>query len=327
MPLQKVTVGRRQYIVGLEWQVSPSGKVADAAREAAKQSGVYNAYVTRQPSKSGRLGQFGMGQNPQQKDWRTPSLAMSVANVIHGSWAGAFRVREGIVILVVRDDLITPDGDQFYLDETEARARLFQEINLGGLEKVFAPEAWSVTGADNVSLVLQLQDKVDGSLQPVDIPKEWIKLVAFGAGVVALLIVAGLLWQNYEQEQERLRQAQLDAARRAQELAQQQFPSQLQPKAIEYPPPRRYWEEEPRPLELAEACRKALTKSDLAYLGWDLREISCNKSGLSLGWIQEKGRYAKVIPETVPDPTLTSASKAIPLEGLVNRGKEDLLDP
>ena len=77
-----------------------------------------------------------------------PAFASCLANQQPGSWAGAFRLREGTVVTVVRDDLIVPDGDQFFSDETEARDRLLQEIGFGGLQRIYAPEAWAIKEID-----------------------------------------------------------------------------------------------------------------------------------------------------------------------------------
>jgi hypothetical protein len=112
------TVGRRQYAVGLYWENSPTGRLAQTAREAAKQPGQQaDFYAIRPGNKTGRVPQFGLGLESGGHKAGMPAFAGCLANQQPGSWCGAFRLREGTVVTVVRDDLIVPDGDQFFLNE------------------------------------------------------------------------------------------------------------------------------------------------------------------------------------------------------------------
>src|SRR5580698_10154559 len=124
------TVGRRPYAVGLYWENSPSGRVSQAAKEAAHQPGQQaDFYAIRVASKAGRIPQFGLSPAGVGHKTGLPVFAACLANQQPGSWAGAFRLREGTVVTVVRDDLIVPDGDQLFIDESDARERLLQEIS------------------------------------------------------------------------------------------------------------------------------------------------------------------------------------------------------
>src|SRR5580692_8345670 len=166
-----VTVGRRQYAVGLYWENSPSGRVAQAAREAAHQPGQQaDFYALRAGNKDGRVPQFGLGQKSAGHKAGMAAFAPCLANQQPGSWAGAFRLRDGVVVTVVRDDLIVPDGDQFFTNESEARDRLLQEIGFGGLQRIYAPEAWAIPSADTMPISLLLNDRTDIKLRPVRIP-------------------------------------------------------------------------------------------------------------------------------------------------------------
>ncbi len=114
-----VTVGRRQYAVGLYWENSPSGRVAQAAREAARHPGQQaDFYALRAGTKDGRVPQFGLGQASAGHKAGMAVFAACLANQQPGSWAGAFRLRDGVVVVIVRDDLIVPDGDQYFVNES-----------------------------------------------------------------------------------------------------------------------------------------------------------------------------------------------------------------
>src|SRR6202042_3954113 len=187
------TVGRRPYAVGLYWENSPSGRVSQAAKEAARQPGQQaEFYAVRAGNKSGRTPQFGLSPTGVGHKIGMPAFAACLANQQPGSWAGAFRLREGTVVTVVRDDLIVPDGDQFFVDEAEARDRLLQEIGFGGLQRIYAPEAWAIPSADTMPVSLLINDVADVKLRPIRIPKLYLVLGAVGISLAILAL--GIMW-------------------------------------------------------------------------------------------------------------------------------------
>ncbi len=320
------TVGRRKYAVGLYWQPSPSGRVAAAAKEAATQPGQQaEFFAVRSGVKGGRVAQFGLGQEQSGHKRGMATLAATLANRQPGSWAGAFKLLEGIVVVVVRDDLIAPDGDQIYIDEAAARDRLIQEVTLGGLQRVYAPEAWSIPSAETLALPFVLQNRGDCPLQPVTLPRSFV----IGVVMLGVLVVGGLAgawwYQDMQEKEEQERQVRLQA------MAEQRRIETLKTGGsgrvgITYPPPRRYWEEEPLPLPLVEACRTALTQGPQVVLGWRLTTVNCTRGGLGLVWNREPG-FTKPMNEAAIDATGNSASRSIPLPMLPNRTQENLLDP
>ncbi|MBI1273823.1 MAG: type 4b pilus protein PilO2 [Alphaproteobacteria bacterium] len=321
------TIGRRKYATGLYWQISPSGRIVVAAKEAARQPGQYSDFFSIRPgNKTGRVGQFGLGTSESGHRAGMPTLAATLANRQPGSWAGAFKIREGVYVVIVRDDLIAPDGDQLYADEAEARNRLYQEINLGGLQRVYAPEAWAIPGSDGMSLALLLQDRAEFPLRPVVLPRSLIVGGVIGAVLLAVLLAGGLYWQHMQAEQERERMLLQEAQKRAQAQANQQLPSQLQPVQINYPPPVRYWEKEPGPLELVEACRVAMSQVSMAQVGWDMSEVRCNRGGLTVTWARLPG-FAADIKGAIVDVTGRAAVTNIELTGIQDRGDQNLAAP
>ena len=185
------TVGRRPYAVGLYWENSPSGRMAQAAKEAARQPGQQaEFFAVRAGNKQGRIPQFGLSPTEVGHKTGMPVFAACLANQQPGSWAGAFRLREGTVVTIVRDDLIVPDGDQFFTDESEARDRLLQEIGFGGLQRIYAPEAWAIPSADTMPISLLLNEHTEIRLRPIRLPKKYISLSA-SFFVVLLMVVFG----------------------------------------------------------------------------------------------------------------------------------------
>jgi hypothetical protein len=320
-----VTIGRRQYVSGLYWENSPSGRIAQAAREAARQPGSQaEFFAARAGNKTGRVPQFGLTQAGGPFKIAQPVLAACLANQQPGSWAGAFRLREGTVVIIVRDDLIVPDGDLFFLDETEARDRLLQEMALGGLQRVYAPETWGVSGADSLPVSLLLNDRTDVRLRPVALSEKTKIFMACGLLLLVGLLGFGWYIQEESAQEEAERLERLQAIERAKAEARKLVPGYV--KAPEYPSPERKWEKRPRPLELITACQDTLKKLPMAHAGWKLDIIHCDESGLSEKWTRTGGFSAPISGSVVSDNGGSSAVSA-PLPALTPRGPENLVDP
>jgi hypothetical protein len=321
-----VTVGRRQYAVGLYWENAPSGRLAQTAKEAARQPGQQaDFYAIRPGNKSGRLPQFGLGQTAAGLKNGMPSFAACLANQQPGSWAGAFRLREGTVVTVIRDDLIVPDGDQFFLNESEARDRLLQEVGFGGLQRIYAPESWAISGSDTMPVSLLLDERRDVRLHVVAIPKKNLLIGASAIGILLLVLGGGWYYQEQQAEEEAARMAQEDALNKLKEQANKTNPFAAQ--QPQYPPPDRKWEKRPQPLDVVEACRAALEQINAATVGWKITTLKCDDSAISIAWSREKGISRPPTANAVVNDTGASATLSIPLRGLTPRGPENLENP
>lgn len=319
-----VTVGRRAYAVGLYWENSPSGRVAQAAREAASQPGQKaEFYAARAGTKEGRVPQFGLGQAAAGHKNGMPSFAACLANQQPGSWAGAFRMREGTVVTVVRDELIVPDGDQLFVNETEARDRLLQEIGFGGLAKVFAPEAWAIAGSDTMPVSLLMDERRDVVLRSVHVSKSMILFGILG-GVLLLAVIGGAWYYQAQQAAEETARAEQEQA----EKIRQEFLKHLpgHETGPVYPPPVKYWEKKPLPLTVVESCRAGLGKISLAIAGWKMNSLKCDGQVISTTWGRTGGISAPPPGSTV-DPSAGTASLNVTLPKLESRGPENLENP
>lgn len=316
-----VKVGRRDYAVGLIWQPSPSGRVAQAAREAAQQPGQQSEfYCVRAASKTVAVPQYGLAQSQAGHKVGMPALAGSLANVQPGSWAGAFRLREGTWVVVVRDDLVAPDGDILFDNDDVARDRLVQEVALGGVQRVYAPEAWAVPGSDPTPLPLLLQDRVDCRLQPVQVPVKLLAYTVGGVAILGLLIFLGLQWQAEqearEQEAERLR------------VEQEGFASGLN-KQFQWPPAeqlyKRKWEDQPMTGRVVEACRLMFAKVDLVQLGWKRQKSTCQGNSVLVNdYVREQKKYGVLPLDATVKDDLGAATQTIKGDRLGPRGTEPL---
>ncbi|MDX9690006.1 MAG: hypothetical protein EOM37_08005 [Proteobacteria bacterium] len=321
-----VTVGRKQYVAGLYWENSPGGRISQVAKEAARQPGNQaDFYATRIGSKQGRVPQFGLVSAVEGLTAGTPSLAGCLANQQPGSWIGAFRFREGAAVVIVRDDLIVPDGDMFFADETEARDHLYQEMAVGGFQRIYAPEAWGVPGADTMPISLLLNDKTDVRVHGVALSKQ--AKTALGLSFVVLLAVIGMGWyiQKKQAEEEAMRLEQLATMERMKREAEKLVPGLGG--HVEYPEPERKWEKQPNPLQLIEACRKSMNSVMVGVAGWDIRNIYCSRSGLQVSWSRSNKAFSSIPKGAAVADTGQNATSSVPLESLQDRGPETLVDP
>ena len=283
-----ITVGRKKYAVNLYWQPSPSGRVSQAAREAASQPGqMADFYAARPGNARGRVPQFGLGQKEYGHKVGQPTGAASLAEDQPGSWAGVFRVPEGWWLVVLRDDLIAPDGDTLFSNEQEARARLFEEINLGGLQRIYAPSHWNIGGSDIVEVALLMQGRSDFRLQFVHYPVKAILL-----GIIGLIAIAALGYfaVNWQQDREKAFEKGIGGLSSEQQaIARLQQQQQLAPPPPPPPPPKRSWEDKPTPVDFLEACRQALEQVPATTLGWAYSDVTCGSGGLVVGWRRLSG--------------------------------------
>jgi len=319
-----VTVGRKQYASGLYWENSPSGRVSQAAKEAARQPGNQaDFFVTRLGNKQGRVPQFGLALPTEGFRAGMPSLAGCLANQQPGSWIGAFRLREGTALVIVRDDLVVPDGDVFFMDETEARDRLYQEMAIGGFQRIYAPEPWGVPGADTMPLSLLLNERTDVRLRPVALSAQTKGVLAIGFVLLLLLLGIGWYMQEQKMQEEQARLEQLAALERLRAEAMRLAPVAQAPK---YPPPERSWELRPRPLELISACQESLGKIPVGVAGWAVSGIRCSEGSMNVTW-SRTGGFANPPPNGMVSDTGNAASTTVALRALAPRGEEQLFDP
>jgi hypothetical protein len=324
-----VKVGRRIYAVGLFWQPSPSGRVAQAAREAAQQPGQNtDFYCARPASKNVAIPQYGLGQSSMGHKAGMPTLAASLANAQPGSWAGAFRLREGTWFVVVRDDLIAPDGDVLFESDDAARDRLLQEVSLGGVQRVYAPDSWSVPGSDPTPLPLLLQDRVECRLQPVRLPTKLLIYGAVAGGVVLLLIFLALQWQA---EQERIEQERIQLEQQAKQRAEDMKKGLIGKMAQkwEWPPAEeiyeKKWELRPYAGEIILGCKGLFAQVYASQLGWKRGPANCKESDLTVQWNRERKSFGIVPDQATVRDDLGIATQTVKGNAFQPRGVETLI--
>lgn len=317
-----VTIGRKKYAVNLYWQPSPSGRVSQAAREAANQPGqMADFYAARPGNSRGRVPQFGLGQKEYGHKVGQPTGAASLAEDQPGSWAGVFRVPEGFWLVVSRDDLIAPDGDILFATEQEARTRLFEEVNLGGLQRIYAPANWNVSGSDAVEVALLMQGRSDFRLQFVKYP---VKAIAAGVAVLFVICILGYLALSWQQErQDSFEEGLNNLSPEQQAIARMQQAQQLAPPPPPPPPPK-LWQDAPAPQQFLSACQQGLAQVPATVQGWRVGEVICSGTSLTVNWIRNSGEQALLPPNTSVMSLDSSTISTYELPAQTARGAQTL---
>lgn len=317
-----ITVGANKYGVGLYWQPSPDNNVRVAARKAAKLPGYQSdLYVVRPATRSRTVSQYGLGLTSLGHKAGMPVAGGCLANAVPGSYAGAFRVPEGVWFVVVRDDLVDSDGDILFVSEQEAQLRLEQEIARGGLTKVYAPAEWSVDGSEDMPIGSLLIGRKDVLFEDVKGPLKLMLII----GVILILLGTAYGIYSYYQQLERQRAEELarqeaERQRLADELASKQ--EKVAP-LVQYP---KTWQEQAAPRMVLLACEAAMSKVPAATLGWRISGEVCSVSGLTISWVREEGLATLPPDNSRWDPVLKTATLIVPLEGIKPRGEEALLE-
>ncbi len=181
-----VTIGKQKYVVGLYWENCPDDSPVKAAKAAMRGGGqrVY-AYTIRPGNKrKERIPQFGLWHSKLHAGCGLPALAPNFARQQTGSWAGAFLVSGGVVVMIGYDDLISPDGDMFYPDAASAQQHLTRVLKEGRYNRVYAPKSWNIQGSMQTTLAELVQGEPDFRLKSRG---------ALSGAVIAVIVLALVL--------------------------------------------------------------------------------------------------------------------------------------
>lgn len=279
-----IKVGGASYAVGLYWQPVAMKEAARTAREAATAPGQDAQFFCIRPPTAGNpeVAQYGLGQKEMGHRWRMPSAAAAAAASVAaasprgGNWAGCWKLREGWLVIVVRDFLIEARGDVLYADEDEARERLETEKAKGGLTKIFAPEEWRLANVDTAPLPLVLST---GGKSVTLQPTGGFTLVVIG-GAAAAAILVGIGWGVFSM----FGGAALlsDGKQVARQVHQMSNPPP--------PPPKRLWEDRPAPSLVLAECRRTLDQVPAGAVGMALTSVECGAQGAVFRWTRTRGR-------------------------------------
>jgi hypothetical protein len=284
-------IRKRKYVCGLLWQSlsHPRELKAEAIDLARKLN--FDLLVLR---KDLGLAQAGYASSREGAQPGMLSLGAIVASVVavkgvlHDgqrqpatNWLAVFRLDDDRwAYFAVRDESFLPSGDMAGT-RAEVLERLYADYGLGGWAAVIGDPELADQGFHNFEAV-RLEDFLPrSSSRRLWLSSAWElvplkasprKAIAFaGATALALLVVAGVWWQQRHAAEQALARA------RAFQSAEQQRAAEL---AKATPPPP--WPGKPSPRELTRACTGRLEY--FAPGGWRLEEYTCSATQATHAW-------------------------------------------
>lgn len=272
-------IGRKRFVIGLFWQVAENGRtVRKEARDLAHERGIQaDLHLKRVKEQSGEA-QFALARTSDGVARKAISAAAVLTDEVpQESWAGVFPLNDGWWYVRVRNNMILPQGDGFYDDETDARNRVRLDIADGGFERVFAPEGWE-DNADHIDFERILAGA--RGPQVIDInPAKAHRGTLITVGLMAVSLLIG--WQGWSYYQS------LNAADERQEEAREKFKENInKPKEKkEIPPP---WHSRPMPSDVIYSCAQGMTKLSTNAPGFELEQIRCNGRQARYYWQRQE---------------------------------------
>ena len=190
-----IEIDGRLYIAGLAWRshLDMAVRLKSAATAGARRAGA-KRMVLRE-----RARQYGVptvSLPPGAAARSAWSLAAVLADSIHGTWVGAWRLPDGrFIVIVVGPSGILPDGDRVFGDETAARDHVETVTASTSWRHLYVPVEWGLAEAKPVPLERLLQQaralSKAGQLQSVE---SGIGRLPAAAGLAVLLAAGGALW-------------------------------------------------------------------------------------------------------------------------------------
>lgn len=321
------TVEGATFALGLFWQPLSGTTPADRAKEVRSlaQELSFNMAVTRNST----MHCVGFAKATQA----LKVGVYSAAAVVSKSLDVELKARDFIFVSALpdgqwayvaqRDGVILPDGDQAFVSEDAARARLLEHMSLGDWPLIIAPSIWGIGGAIERDFLELIPRKKSGkikvhkwwSLMPVDRRRAAVTAHAGKIALVALVvggvIGGGLFYKKWKAE----RDARLAAEAAAAAAVAMQVDASGQVIRPENP-----WKSKPLAGDMVHACLDALSTQRVFPGNWDLSAIECTDGQLKLTWKPRAGGWIKHLKEIEPAAIIavdgSTASVNIPLRSL-----------
>jgi hypothetical protein len=314
-------IERYKYAFGLHWQTPDDPKtVSKEAKKLAKMDGFRaDLYLERRKV----APQFALGRSSEGLIPGAIGAAAVAAQALRGasSWAGIFRLGEGFWYVAVRDDFVLPDGDCYYVDETEAQERLLQERRTGDFLKFYAPEGW-MDGAEDLPVTQFLGMERGPTLTEVNPFTRQVKGALAGIAVISIVLGGMFYYKSISDVNDSVKK-QVEAKRTLEDM---RVKSTMEKKEIEP------WPTRPPAHEHLAGCLREMRSLPVLSPGYKFKGLVCKSNGFVeaafkraggfAGWFQTWAKdYAKdgFVPDVSQDGANAALSKKLP--EMRNRGE------
>lgn len=324
-------VNGRKFVVGLRWQALKSSvHYMREARQFGKDHGM-DIVVIRE----GLVTQGGFVSKKSGVTKDMYSAASVLTDALGQSWLAVFRLDDDLYYLAAADkSAVIPDSD-IIGSEDRIRARMMELNSMFEFtdDQIIAPEAWSFGGVEKPleSLLTPQNVKKKHKLKQLTFglsKKEWFRY-STAAIVLGAVGIGAWTYFQFERRAELARQAQIEAARRA-ELARL---DEDQRKQIASSSLTRPWTLKPRPTQMLTLCEEAIYSLPITIGGWVFQKSQCTPSKLDATYKRTTGatnvdflrEFARVFPgEEVPSDIKDDTEANFSIGMNMSAGGDDL---
>lgn len=295
----------RKYAVGLLWLVTGEDEKKTLRRRRIQKA---NADFYCQRTHISR--QMGFGWLAKGHRRHMPVAAIVVADQLVGEWHGVFQADNGWWYMQVHSDAIAPNGDQFFLAESDAYAVFHENLTKHNWSHSYAPVHWNVAEASREMTLARLLDDVPSiTLQSTGFDsaiggaqnRNILIAMAFGLMMLIAIIYAfSSLWTQPEEI--------------------------VTPKATPIPtlePPKKDVVEIPSPAQVIDQCRRETEKLFKPVLGWHFKQLGCSADMLTVTWEYDDKNVSIAQANIRNVPNATSVS----LQGKSMTAKKAMVRP
>lgn len=316
--LKRFKVGDVQYVSGLFWQVMKNPQTVRVEIKALMEDFSSDGFCSL--SDRGQI-QTGFGAGQEVKKSYSVAAALKLA-VSHESWAGIFKVEEGLYVYVyINDGYILPESDTWSDNLEELISRLDNDISVFGVvQQVYCPGS-AMPGSKDIGLGELLTGKPNKHARmqtSVGLPTT--KIIST---LVLLSLVGGCFygytWWQDKKEQDR-------------KAAMQKRLAALALSGYAFPP----WNKAEKPSKFASRCMDRLGTEPIFNNGWYINAAVCKGNELEIEYKRINGKIAdlaRAIPDmkfdlngetakvvyTLPEPEQRAAEEAPPVQEAQSR--------
>ncbi len=273
----KVTVDGLTYATNLFWQ--PLQNVEDPISDVSEASEGILEGADLFCIKQGKAPQFGICVS--QQGYKSGELvgAITVASALEGqsSFVAVFKVDTGWWYICVRNDIILSDGDMVFLNEEDAKSQFMSMLAVPDWGKKIAPAEWNVEGTEEIDLSTLMKRGSRGKLQKIKALRGTKLLVVVSiSAIVALWLLFTIIDSILLAPPKRPLVAPIK-------------PKVVQP--VKKIPEIKPWEKLTDAKTLMVKCYENIAAvSQILPPGWDIGEVTCDKSGIKTAWKRHVGR-------------------------------------
>ena len=296
-----ITVDGLTYATNLFWQPlqnteDPISDVSEASEGILEGADLFCI-------KQGRAPQFGICVSKQ--GYKSGELvgAISAASALDGlsSFVAVFKVNTGWWYICVRNDIILSDGDMVFVNEEDAKTQFMSMLAVPDWEKKIAPAEWNIDGTEDIDLTELMKKGARGKLQKIKALRGTKLLVVISiSAVVALWLLFTIIDSIFLAPPKKPMIAPIK-------------PKVVQP--VKVIPEVKPWEKLSDAGYLMAKCYENIAAvSQILPPGWNIGEVTCDKSGVKTSWTRESGRIIWA-DEALDSSGLQFSSRAISDDG------------